>query len=59
MKNHKFIYAETINNKNVYRIKCEKTGGEITTEHWKKGLVQQNFCPCCNCLISIKGGEKK
>lgn len=47
MKNHKFKYVETDERK-IYLIKCIKTGGEFCTEHWSKGLVKQNLCPCCN-----------
>jgi len=51
MKNHKFKYAEIINNRKVYLVKCNKTGGEFCTEHWNKGLIEKNFCPCCNKII--------
>jgi len=51
MENHRFKYAGIINNRKVYIIECNKTGGEFCTEHWNKGLIEKNFCPCCNKII--------
>jgi len=51
MENHRFKYAGIINNRKVYIIECNKTGGEFCTEHWNKGLIEKNFCPCCNNII--------
>ena len=47
MKNHKFKYAETINERKVYIVKCNKTGGEFSSLGWVTGQIPQNICPCC------------
>lgn len=57
MENHKFEYAETIDGRKVYIVKCKKTGGEFSTTHWYKLLIPQNLCPCCKEMI--KEGIKR
>lgn len=47
MKNHRFIYKGNENYKNIYLVRCIKTGGEFSTTTWDKGLTQKNICLCC------------
>ena len=42
MKNHKFVYKGNENDRNIYIIKCIKTGGEFSTKNW-----ENNICLCC------------
>lgn len=51
MKNHKFIYAGKYNDRKVYLVICEKTGGDFHTEIWNRGKFKKNKCPCCNETI--------
>ena len=56
MKDHIFIYTETIGNTKTYMVKCKKTGGEFTTKIWLNKLNLKNKCLCCGELL--KGGNK-
>lgn len=51
MKNHKFIYQETINHQKIYLVKCLKTSGEFSTKMWFLQKIQQKICPCCKEVI--------
>ncbi len=51
MKDHKFVYKDSLNDKNIYLVVCKKTGGEFCTTAWDKGLVQKNECLCCKEVI--------
>lgn len=47
MENHKFKYAGKIDERKVYIVKCEKTGGEFSSLGWVYMQIPQNICPCC------------
>ena len=51
MKNHKFKFSEKFCEKNIYLVKCKKTGGEFSTKMWFLGKEKQNICPCCGEII--------
>ena len=51
MKNHGVEFYEEIDGHKVYFVDCMNTGGEFSTEMWRKGKEQQNKCPCCKEII--------
>ena len=46
MKDHKFVYKDSLNDKNIYLVVCKKTGGEFSTKDW-----DNNICLCCKEVI--------
>lgn len=47
MGKHRFVYFGEINNHKVYLVKCQKTGGEFSTELWNNGKAIKSKCVCC------------
>ena len=38
MKNHKFVYKGNLKDRNIYLVKCIKTGGECSTKNWDNSI---------------------
>lgn len=58
MTNHKFVFAEKKNERNIFIVKCPNVkGGEFSTEIWKD-RYPKNICICCGEIIDRKSRKK-